>query len=52
MKLVKVQIELVVDEDTTDPDDIAIYLTDKLYNDPEWFGDFGEENIMEVKDFE
>ena len=52
MKLVKVQIELVVDEDTTDPDDIAIYLTDKLYNDPEWFGDFGPENIMEVKDFE
>jgi hypothetical protein len=52
MKLVKVQIELVVDEDATDPYDIAIYLTDKLYNDPEWFGDFGPENIMEVKDFE
>lgn len=52
MKVVKVQIELVIDEDTTDPYDIAIYLTDKLYSDPEWFGDFGEENILEVKDYE
>lgn len=52
MKVVKVQIELVIDEDTTDPYDIAIYLNDKLYNDPEWFGDFGPENILEVKDYE
>lgn len=51
MKLVKVQIELVIDEDITNPYDIAIYLTNKLYNDPEFFGDFGEENIMEVKRF-
>jgi hypothetical protein len=31
---------------------MALYLNDKLYNDPEFFGDFGPENIMEVKDFE
>lgn len=52
MKLVKIQIELVLIEDTTDPHDIAIYLTNKLYNDPWWFGGFDEENILEVKDFE
>lgn len=52
MKLVKIGMELVIDEDMTDIYDIAIYLTDKLYNDPEFFGDFGEENIIEVKEFE
>ena len=53
MKIVKVSIELVVDNDLEyDKDRIANYLNNKLYTDPEWFGDFGPENIMEVKDFE
>ena len=50
MKIVKVSIELVVDNDLEyDKDRIANYLNNKLYTDPEWFGDFGPENIMEVK---
>ena len=30
---------------------IANYLNDKLYTDPEFFGDFGPENIESVKEF-
>ncbi len=52
MKIVKIGTELVIDSDMTDPYEIAIYLTEKLYHDPEFFGDFGEENILEIKDFE
>lgn len=68
MKVVKVQIELGIDDndkfllpgetigDEFTPmynlDAIANYLNDKLYNDPEWFGDFGPENIVEIKDYE
>jgi hypothetical protein len=59
MKLVKVQIELVIDDDTCqmihgvyNKDCIVDYLNNKLYTDPEFFGDFGPENIVEVKNFE
>ena len=68
MKIVKVSIELGIDEDDKfllpgetlggsftpryDLDRIAEYLNNKLYMDPEFFGDFGPENIVEVKDFE
>jgi hypothetical protein len=31
---------------------IADYLNDKIYNDPEFFGDFGPENIVTVKEIE
>ena len=52
MKLVKIEMELVIDDEVdTGYDIIAQYLTDKLYNDPEFFGDFGPENISEVKEF-
>ena len=52
MKLVKIEMELVIDDDLeNDYDLISQYLTDKLYNDPEFFGDFGPENISEVKEF-
>lgn len=51
MKLVKVSIELVIDNDIKDNYDmIADYLNDKLYTDPEFFGDFGPENIDSVKE--
>ena len=66
MKVVQVSIELVIDKDdkfllpsrTIDGnvvqmynlDEISNYLNDKLYNDPEFFGDFGPENIKEVID--
>lgn len=52
-------MELVIDDDTCqmidgvyNKDCIANYLNSKLYTDPEFFGDFGPENIIEVKDFE
>jgi hypothetical protein len=51
MKLVKVSIELIIDDDVGDSyDEMANYLNDKLYTDPEFFGDFGPENIEEVKE--
>jgi len=53
MKIVTINMELVIDEDLeNDYDLISQYLTDKLYNDPEFFGDFGPENILEIKDFD
>jgi len=53
MKIVKVSIELVIDDDLDyDKDRIANYLNNQLYTDPEWFGDFGPENIVEIKNFE
>lgn len=52
MKIVTIKMDLVIDDDSTDKYDVAIYLTDKLYNDPEFFGDFGEENIIDIKNFE
>jgi len=51
MKIVTVKMDLVIDEDITDPYQVGIYLTEKMYSDPEFFGDFGEENIVEIKDF-
>ena len=33
-----------------DHDKIAEYLTNKLYTDPEFFGGFGPENIVEVRE--
>jgi hypothetical protein len=52
MKIVKIEMELVIDDDLeNDYDLISQYLNDKLYNDPEFFGDFGPENISEVKEF-
>jgi hypothetical protein len=53
LKVITIQMDLVVDHDCCgDKHLIALYLNDKLYNDPEFFGDFGPENIVEVKDFE
>ncbi len=68
MKLVKVSIELGIDEDENfylpeeiagglftpmfDKEKIANYLNNKLYMDPEFFGEFGPENIVEVREFE
>jgi hypothetical protein len=53
MKLVKVTIELGIDDETcgNSNEDIAFYLNHKLHMDPEFFGDFGPENISDVKEF-
>ena len=47
MKIVTISMELVIDEDM-DESFIPQYLNDKLYTDPEFFGDFGSENITGV----
>lgn len=74
MKIIKVQIELGIDDEQEDfyrpgekelqssypglfapmfdNEKIANYLNNKLYTDPEFFGDFGPENIIEVREFE
>ena len=57
MKLVTVSIELGFDNfefedkiDFSDKESIANYLSELLYEDPEFFGGFGQENIISVKD--
>lgn len=53
MKLVKITMELGIDDElSNDKDAIASYLTNKLYVDPEFFGEFCQENIVEVKELE
>lgn len=54
MKLVKVEIELGIDDEHcgNSHEDIAFYLNKMLYNDPEFFGEFGKENIVGVVEFE
>jgi hypothetical protein len=57
MKLVKITMELGIDDDTGndldgDKDRIANYLNNKLYMDPEFFGEFGPENIMEIRELD
>lgn len=48
MKIVTISMDLVIDEDMVDIEKIASYLTKKLYEDPEFFGDFGPENISKI----
>jgi len=59
MRIVKIGMELVIDDldclnDVTtdgnyyDKDKIAEYLNNKLYTDPEFFGIFTKENIIDV----
>lgn len=51
-KLITIKMDLVIDENITDHNQIADYLNNKMYTDPDFFGEFGPENIIEVKDFE
>jgi hypothetical protein len=51
-------MELVIDDDVCEmvdgvynKDCIADYLNSKLYEDPEFFGEFGPENIESIKEF-
>lgn len=61
MKLIKITMELTIDDGdllthtgyiSEDKDKIADYLNNKLYSDPEFFGDFGPENIELLGEFE
>jgi hypothetical protein len=55
MKLVKISMELIFDNlddaiDFSNKESIADYITNMLYEDPEFFGDFGPENIVEIRE--
>jgi len=55
LKLVTVSIDLGVSSNECDiknKESISEYLNKMLYNDPEFFGGFGPENIMEVRDLD
>lgn len=54
MKLIKINMELVIDDGlvSDSKEEIANYLTNMLYGDPDFFGEFGPENIEIVGDFE
>lgn len=49
MKIVTIKMDLIID-DIADPDKIANYLNEKLYEDPEFFGVFDRENIYEIRE--
>lgn len=58
MKIIKIGMELVIEDDVCqmidgiyNKDCISNYLNSKLYTDPEFFGDFGSENIESIMDF-
>lgn len=43
---------LAIDDDiSNDIEKICGYLTNKLYNDPEFYGQIDRENIVEIKEF-
>jgi len=52
MKIITVQIELGISHfdlsDMNNKEAIVAFLNHKLYHDPAWFGDFGEENIVSI----
>lgn len=57
MKIVTVSVELAFENvhegiDFNDKESIAEYLNNALYESPEFFGDFGPENITDVKDID
>ncbi len=55
MKIIKISMELGIEDTDVEVngrkislENIAQYLNDKLYADPEFFGDFGQENIETI----
>lgn len=55
IRVVTIQMELAIPNDDCEclnMNDICNYLNKKLYEDPEFFGDFGTENIVRVDTLE
>ena len=55
MKMITINMDLIIGSeecDTLSKDSIADYLNKKLYEDPEFFGDFGSENIIKISELE
>jgi len=49
--LININMELAIPRSImTSKEQIAEYLNQMLYEDPEFFGDFGEENISIIQD--
>lgn len=49
LAMVKVSIELIVPQWVANSNGAVGYLNHKLWNDPEYFGDFGEENVNVIQ---
>jgi len=52
LQIVTVKIDLCISPEQCDiksKESIAEFFNNMLYNDPEFFGEFGPENILEVK---
>lgn len=59
MKIITINMDLVIDDDACELVDgvynkecICDYLNSKLYTDPEFFGDFGPENIVSIRNMD
>lgn len=55
IRVVTIQMELAIPSDDCNcisKEDICNYLNLKLYEDPEFFGEFGPENIVKVASLE
>lgn len=62
MKIITIKMDLVIDDDMLsantavgdyyDKAKISEYLNNKLYTDPEFFGDFGPENIVSIQEID
>lgn len=51
MRIIEIGMELGIPEEIGDDvDSIVNYLNNMLYTDPEFFGDFGSENIKQISD--
>jgi len=60
MKIVTIKMDLTISDDDlvpymgtilSLPEKIGKYITNKLYTDPEFFGEFGPENIESINEF-
>jgi hypothetical protein len=52
IRVITIQMDLAIPKDECEcvnKDNIVSYLNKKLYEDPEFFGDFGPENIVKVE---
>lgn len=53
VRVVTIQMDLVIPDNIgSDKDAIVSYLNNMLNYDPEFFGEFGPENIINIKEFD
>ena len=49
-RFIIIRMELAIPAHLETKEEIADYLNTMLYDDPEFFGDFGEENVVEISE--